>query len=160
MGALAAALALATPAGAVPGADPVDPGPPAPSGIGNPLAQSGSAAAGPFGLPDLSAYATTLLLGQNAVPTAPGEQAPQAIPSLSAFNPVYLVGQNTQPAAPGEGTPAAGIGPDADDPSTGRIAFLRRVHQMYEAGELKGALLGQQPPEVFDPPAPVESPAG
>lgn len=153
--ALAAAVVIAAPAAAAPEAPPVDPAPPPTVGIGNALAQNGSAQSGPFGLPDMSAYAPMLLLAQNDLPAEPGEQAAPAIPNLSAFNPAYLVGQNTEPAAPGEGTPAPGIGPGPQDPNTGRIAFLRRVHEMYEAGALKGALLGQQPPEVFESPAPA-----
>jgi len=122
---------------------------PAPNGIGNPLAQSGDAPTGPFGLPDLSAAATGLLLGQNPVPAAPDATAPAKIPSLAAFDPHYLLPQYVDPAPPGQGELAAGIGPTPDDPSTGRIAFLRRLHEMYAEGELRGALLGQQSAEEF-----------
>lgn len=153
-----AAVALALPpfATATPGSDapPADPGPPpAPTdlipALGSILAQSDSAPAGPLGLPDLSAYAPGLLLAQTVAPAAPGGAAGPAglaIPSLSAFTPDYLLGQNLEPAAPGAGAPAPGIGPDAEDPGTGRLAFLRRVREMYEAGQLTGALLGQVPP--------------
>lgn len=159
--ALAAALAAVTLAcprtAAAEPAPPVDTPPvqttpaPAPpvSGIGNALAQSGSAPAGPLGLPDLSAYTNALILGQNPVPAAPGEAAGVAVPDLSAFSPGYLLPQNLEPAAPGAGTPAPGLGPDEDAPGTGRIAFLRRIYEMYGAGALKGALLGQQSPEEF-----------
>lgn len=118
--------------------------------IGTVLGQSGKPAAGPFGLPDMSTLGIALLLGQNAAPSAPGND-PARVPALSAFNPAYLVPQNADPAAPGEGTAAPGIGPDADNPSTGRIAFLRRLHEMYAAGELRGALLGQAPKETVVP---------
>lgn len=119
------------------------------TGIGNPLAQSGSQPSGPLGLPDLSASGPNLLLGQDTVPTAPGDPATAVVPNLNAFNPQYLLGQNVTPAAPGQGTPAPGLGPDQDIPGTGRIAFLRRLYEMYQAGALKGSLLGQQSPEEF-----------
>ena len=80
---------------------------------------------------------------------------------LSAFNPEYLLGQNLTPAAPGDGTTAPGLGPDQDSPGTGRIAFLRRLYEMYDAGALKGSLLGQQPPEQFaDQPVAPPPPTG
>jgi hypothetical protein len=122
--------------------------------IGGVLAQSGTTPTGPLGLPDLSAYAPALVLAQNPLPLAPGDPAAPTLPSLSAFNPEYLIGQNAMPAAPGEGVPAAGIGPSAEDPGTGRVAFLRRLHEMYEAGLLDGALLGQQSPEPPSAPLP------
>lgn len=161
----AACLCCAFPATAAPDEPAPSPAPPAPvglvpplAGIGSALAQEGSAPAGPLGLPDLSAYGPNLLLGQNPVPSAPGGPAQVVIPSFSAFNPDYLVPQNAAPAAPGDGTATAGIGPDAESPGTGRIAFLRRLHEMYEAGLLKGSMLGQQPPEEFAPPAPDQTP--
>lgn len=122
---------------------------PAPNGIGNPLAQSGDAPTGLFGLPDLSAAAPGLLLGQNPVPSAPGAADPAKLPSFAAFDPNYLLPQYVDPALPGQGTLAPGIGPTPEDPGTGRIAFLRRLHEMYGEGELRGALLGQQSPEEF-----------
>ena len=152
-------LCCAATAGAAPPdeqlAEPVPAPPPGLiANIGSVLAQSGAAPTGPLGLPDLSAYAPALVLAQNQVPLPPGEPAAPAVPSLSAFTPEYLVGQNTVPAAPGEGVPAAGIGPSAEDPGTGRVAFLRRLHEMYEAGLLDGALLGQRSPEPAGPPLP------
>lgn len=133
------------------------PQPPAPftperSGIGNPLGQSGSQPAGPFGLPDLSAYGANLLLGQSNAPlnpAAPGAPAAAAVPNLNAFNPDYLLGQNVTPAGPGDKSTAPGIGPGPDSPGTGRIAFLRRLYEMYQSGQLKGSLLGQESPEEF-----------
>ena len=113
--------------------------------IGSLLAQSGTDPAGPLGLPELPGYA--VLLGQNTVPVAPGDVGPATIPNLNAYNPEYLLGQNVTPAAPGEGMAAPGIGPSPDSPGTGRVAFLRRLHEMYQAGLLTGALLGQNPPE-------------
>ena len=151
-------LVCASPASATEELPPTEPGaapgpqgllPPL-AGIGNALAQAGSPSTGPLGLPDLSGYETNLILGQNPVPTAPGTPAPAALPSLSAFNPEYLLAQNQAPAAPGEGVPAPGIGPMPDDPGTGRIAFLRRLHEMYQNDALTGALLGQVPADQRD----------
>lgn len=150
----------AAPAGAVPPPEPVPaPAPPPPqpppppppdgllAGIGSALGQTGSTPSGPLGLPDLSGLGPALLLAQNPLPTEPGVPAPGAIPSLSAFDPGYLLPLNIDPAAPGEGEPAPGIGPNADSPGTGRLAFLQRLREMYATGQLRGALLGQQPPE-------------
>ena len=166
--AVSGALLCAGPAQAAPD-DPTPP-PPAPAvptfvaqpvGIGNALGQSGSQSAGPLGLPDLSAYGSNLLLGQNPGPAAPGATAAPVIPSLSAFDPQYLLSQNLAPATPGNGIVAPGLAPSQDNSGTGRIAFLRRINAMYQAGGLKGALLGQQSPEQFDDQAvAVQPPAG
>lgn len=129
------------------------------SGIGNVLAQSDSAATGPVGLPNLAAYAPGLLLGQNAVPSAPGAPGAVTAPDLRAFNGDYLLPQNVTPAAPGQGAPADGIGPTPQDPSTGRLAFLRRLHGMYSEGGLDGAFLGQLPDEQLGEPLPGTAPA-
>lgn len=139
----------------VPNPLPAEPAPtptefiPQQAGIGNPLAQNGSPPAGPFGLPDLSAYGPNLLLGQSAAPAAPGGPPTTVVPNLNAYNPQYLLGQNVTPAAPGDGTAAPGLAPDQDIPGTGRISFLRRIYEMYQAGALRGSLLGQQSPEEF-----------
>jgi hypothetical protein len=101
-----------------------------------------------LGLPDLSSYASSLLLGQTAAPALPGTPA-AAIPDLGALNPEYLVPLNQDPAAPGQGTLAPGIGPNEDIPGAGRIALLRRLYEMYQGGDLRGGLLGQVPPEEF-----------
>jgi hypothetical protein len=167
LSALGAILAVA--AGVCAGhaaAEPADPGPtpapvpspvpapatPAPAellgAIGRVLSQAGNPAAGPLGMPDLSAYGTNLLLGQTALPSLPGAPA-ATVPDLRAFDTDYLLPQNTAPAAPGAGSPAPGIGPNDDIGGTGRIAFLRRLHEMYQSGGLQGALLGQQSPEEF-----------
>jgi hypothetical protein len=138
---------------------------PAPTGlippiasITNVLGQNGSTPAGPLGLPDLSAYAPSLVLGQNPVPAAPGATEAAVVPNLNAFNAAYLLPQNLTPAAPGQGEPAPGIGPNQDSPGTGRIAFLRRLHEMYGAGALTGALLGQIPKEQLGEPLPGTAP--
>jgi hypothetical protein len=146
------------PATVAPGAPPADYVPP-PSNIGSALAQSDSAASGPLGLPDLAAYAPGLLLGQNAVPSAPGAPATVAAPDLRAFNGDYLLPQNVAPAAPGQGVLADGLGPTPQDSSTGRLAFLRRLHGMYQDGGLTGAFLGQVPDEQLGEPLPGTAPA-
>ena len=176
LAALAAALVLAAPAVADPPAEqpaeqPVAESPQGPlatlSSIGNILGQRDSAPAGPLGLPDMSANAITMLLGQNAIPAPPGALVGPAagpptvtLPDLSAFNADYLLPQNLTPAVPGQGTAAPGMGPDQDSPGTGRIPFLRRLHEMYAVGELKGALLGQLPQdELGQPILPVADPS-
>ena len=165
--AAAAGLFWAAPVNADPGPPPPPPtpvpaplpGPPAPTellpAIGNALAQAGSQPTGLFGLPDLSGYAPNLVLGQNAAPALPGTPG-AVVPDLRAWNPDYLVPQNLTPAAPEQGTPAPGSAPTQDIPGTGRIDFLRRLYEMYQAGDLRGALLGQQTPEQFGatPPPP------
>ena len=161
-------VVTAAPAVAAPVDDqPTDPSPApaAPTGFippvasfGNILGQTGSDPAGPLGIPDLSAYAPNLVLGQNPVPAAPGTADPAVIPNLSAFNAGYLLPQNLKPAAPGLGTLAPGIGPDKDNPSTGRIAFLRRLNEMYQVGGLTGAFLGQLPKDQLGEPLPGTAP--
>lgn len=136
---------------------------PPPSGLGNPLAQAGSPVAGPAGLPDLSAYPAALLLGQNPAPAAPTPNGAAILPPLNGLYPEYLLPLNVTPAAPGAGTAAPTIGPNEDIPGNGRIAYLRRTYQMYQAGLLKGALLGQNPPgelPVANRPADRSQPVG
>ena len=137
----------------------IDPAPPAPMGlippistIGGLLGQTGIEPAGPLGLPDLATYGNALVLGQNLVPSVPGTAEQAVTPSLEVFTDEYLVPLNLVPAAPGEGSPAPGIGPNADIPGAGRIAMLRRLHEMYQAGNLTGALLGQLPKDEFGQP--------
>lgn len=131
-------------------APPPPPAQPLVSSIGTALGQRGDGPTGPLGLPDLSAYGANLLLGQNPAPAAPAGVTPALLPRLSAFEPNYLVPQYLTPAIPGSGTLAPGIGPTPEDPGTGRIAFLKRLHAMYAEGELTGALLGQMSPEEFE----------
>ena len=147
---------LPVPAPPAPG---IDPAPPAPTGlippistIGGLLGQTGIEPAGPLGLPDLATYGNALVLGQNVVPSVPGTAEQAVTPSLEVFTDEYLVPLNLVPAAPGEGSPAPGIGPNADIPGAGRIAMLRRLHEMYQAGNLTGALLGQLPKDEFGQP--------
>ncbi|MCX2931534.1 hypothetical protein ORI20_14735 [Mycobacterium sp. CVI_P3] len=138
-------------------AAPVEPISP-PSSIGTALGQNGAEAVGPLGIPDLAGYAPGLLLGQNAVPSAPGEPTTVTAPDLRAFAGQYLLPQNVEPAAPGRGVADVGMGPSPADPSTGRLAFLRRLHEMYQGGDLTGALLGQVPDEQLGQPLPGTAP--
>jgi hypothetical protein len=165
--AIAVGAALAGPALAAadpgPGDPPIPPAPPtanvAPNAtVGSALAQAGAPSAGPLGMPDLSSYAPGLLLAQNPVPSAPGAQGTVATPDLHAFNNQYLVPQNVTPAAPGQGVADIGIGPSAEAPGTGRLAFLRRLHEMHQDGALDGALLGQVPYEQLGEPLPGTAP--
>lgn len=158
-----AALFGSASAAADPG--PAEPPPPQPpvvvppnATVGSVLGQDGAPPVGPLGLPDLSAYAPGLLLGQNPVPSPPGPPAAVATPDLHAFNSQYLLPQNVAPAAPGQGVPDVGIGPSADQPGTGRLAFFRRLHEMYQGGALDGALLGQVPYEQLGEPLPGTAP--
>jgi hypothetical protein len=112
-----------------------------------------------LGLPDLSAIGPALLLGQNVVPAAPGAPTAVTAPDLRAFNGDYLLPQNIAPAAPGQGVAADGVGPTPQDPGTGRLAFLRRLHGMYQDGGLAGAFLGQVPDEQLGEPLPGTAPA-
>jgi len=113
---------------------------------------------GLLGLPDLSpAYGPNILLGQNAVPSAPGDAISVVAPDLNAFNDQYLLGQNTTPAAPGQGSTAPGLG--ELDPSSGRLDYLRQLYAMYQGGDLKGALLGQMPQDQLGEPLPGTAPA-
>ena len=172
----AAGLCFAAPAAAEPVPLPPVPPPPLPTpapvpalpgpapsptavigAVGNVLGQAGSQSTGPFGLPDLTGLGPSLLLGQTAAPALPGTPA-AAVPDLRALNPEYLVPLNQDPAAPGQGTLTPGIGPNEDIPGAGRISLLRRLYEMYQAGDLRGGLLGQVPPEEFYeqlPPAPT-----
>ena len=93
------------------------------------------------------------------MPSAPGAPATVAAPDLRAFNGDYLLPQNVDPAAPGQGVPADGFGPTPQDSGTGRLAFLRRLHGMYQDGGLTGAFLGQVPDEQLGEPLPGTAPA-
>ena len=163
---LAATVAVGLIGSSSAAADPApgEPAPPPPvlispdATIGTVLAQSGAPSVGPAGLPDLSAYAPGFLLGQNPVPSAPGAASTVTTPDLHAFDNQYLLPQNIAPAAPGQGEPDIGIGPTADQPGTGRLAFLRRLHAMYSDGALDGALLGQVPYEQLGEPMPGTAP--
>lgn len=172
VGALAAAsfVAASTVAAQPPPlpADPVVPAPPPEPGgppvplLGTPLgsnglspvAQNGSPATGPFGLPQVPL--NELLLGQNPVPTAPGGP-PGPPPNLNPFNNGYLLPQNEMPSAPGEGQ-IFDVPPGQQNADISGVDVLKRVWHLYQDDRLTGALLGQVPPEQLGAPLPGMAP--
>lgn len=147
--ALIAALAFSSDARADPAPEPAPADPTTPVSI-----------LGILGLPDLSpADGPNILLGQNAIPSAPGGPGPLTSPNLSAFNDSYLLQQNTSPAAPGQGIDAPGL--DQLEATSGRLDYLKQLYAMYQDGALKGSLLGQMPlGELPADPATTASPGG
>ncbi|MGE2729840.1 hypothetical protein ACQI4F_10190 [Mycolicibacterium vaccae] len=151
--AVLALLFAAPPAFAQP---PTEPAPPRlPAHPLAPLAQSGSPA-GPAGLPpQLIGPGGEFVLGQHAVPSAPGV-APATPPHLNAWNNQYLLPQNLEPSAPGEGT-VFGVEPGQENADIRGIDYVRRLWEMYQAGGLDGGLLGQRPVESLNKPLPEPS---
>ncbi len=141
---LGAALVLSPSAVADP--IPVEPAPVEPAPTPAPIF-------GVLGLPDISAYGSTPLLGQNPIPSAPGALAPAVAPDLNAFNNQYLLPLNTLPAAPDQGTD-----PGAQAATTTRLDYLKRLYSMYQDGQLKGSLLGQLPLDQLGEPLPGTAP--
>jgi hypothetical protein len=132
-------------------------GPLGPNGLGV-LAQNGQPEnPGALGAPPVVGLDPTTLLGQNAVPSAPGA-GPGTPPNLRVFNNAYGAGAlNDVPAAPGQGT-QFGVAPgDANTDVTGR-QWLGRYIDLYRAGDLKGGLLGQMPQEQLGEPLPGTAP--
>jgi len=147
--ALVAALAFSSCARADPTPEPAPADPTAPASV-----------LGMLGLPDVPpAYGPNIMLGQNAIPSAPGGSVPVTAPSLSAFNDSYLLQQNTSPAAPGQGIDAPGL--DQLEATSGRLDYLKQLYAMYQDGALKGSLLGQMPlGELPAEPVPPAAPGG
>jgi len=155
------ALALSATAAADPPPPPIDPAvplplpidpavplpPPAqappPPPLRQPLAQNGQPGGGPAGMPNMGALVPDLLLSQNATPAAPGD-APAAPPPLDAMNNNYLLPQNAAPAAPGQGE-VSGLAPGAENSDASGIEYLKRLHEAYQQGGLRGIMLGQMP---------------
>jgi hypothetical protein len=156
-GALAAgaALALAASASADPDEPPPGPAAPPPATIGGTVAQIRQA--GPEGLLNGFTASPDQLVGQAAVPSAPGAPA-ASMPPLNALNNAYLFPQNLTPSAPGEGTPQFGVAPGDENSDVGRLDYLKRLHAMYRAGDLTGTLLGQRPQEQLGEPLPGTAP--
>jgi|KBSSwiStaDraftv2_1062776.scaffolds.fasta_scaffold12233_2 hypothetical protein len=121
-----------------------------------PLAQSNDTSPGIAGLPDLSALGDQLLLGQTSVPALPGA-GPAGIPIPNALNNSYLLPQNVKPAAPGDGQ-IFGVEPGQENADIKRRDYLHRLYEMYQAGGLEGALLGQRPRDQLDQPLPEPPP--
>lgn len=91
------------------------------------------------------------LLEQHAVPSAPGGLS-GVPPDLSGVTNGNLLPQNIEPSAPGQGQ-IFGVAPgtEKDVLSTGELA--KQLWDLYRAGYLRGALLGQTPREQFGLPA-------
>lgn len=98
----------------------------------------------------------TTVLGQHAVPSAPGA-GPGTPPNLSVFNNGYGIAQNIEPAAPGQGQ-QFGVAPGQENADASRREWLGRYIDMYRAGMLEGGLLGQVPQEQLGQPLPGTAP--
>ena len=129
------------------------PGPPLP-GFGTPLGPAGLGVLaqtgedpfpGALGAPPITGLDRTTVLGQNAVPSAPGAD-PGVIPNLNPFNNAYGVQQCIVPSAPGK-CEQFDVAPGDENADVTRRQWLGRYIDMYRAGMLKGGLLGQMPQE-------------
>ena len=127
-----------------------------PGGLGL-LAQTGQdPLPGGLGAPQVSGIDRTTVLGQNAVPSAPGAD-PGVIPNLNPFNNAYGVEQCTVPSAPGK-CEQFGVAPGDENADVTRRQWFGRYIDMYRAGMLKGGLLGQMPQEQLGEPLPGTAP--
>jgi hypothetical protein len=175
--AVGAAVALAATAAAdpppppdpalpLPGAPepPPDPGPPVPvlgaplgpNGLGV-LAQNGQEQnPAALGAPPVVGMDQTTVLGQNAIPSAPGA-GPGVVPNLNPFNNAYGPQQCMVPSAPGK-CEQFDVAPGDENSDVTRREWLGRYIDMYRAGMLKGGLLGQVPQEQLGEPLPGTAP--
>jgi hypothetical protein len=171
--AFGAAVALAATAAADPPPEPLpapgDSAPPPPPGPYIPgmgqvgpnafgiLAQNGQESVpGALGAPAVAGLDATTVLGQNAVPSAPGA-GPGTPPNLNVFNNAYGIQQNVAPAAPGQGQ-EFDVAPGDENADVSKREWLGRYVDMYRAGMLKGGLLGQMPQEQLGEPLPGTAP--
>jgi hypothetical protein len=147
--------------------DPAAPPPPGPviPGVGAPLGPAGLAVlaqnghdANPaaLGAPPVTGLDQTTVLGQNALPSAPGAD-PGVIPNLNPFNNQYGVQQCLKPSAPGK-CEEFGVAPGDENADVNRRQWLGRYVDMYRAGMLKGGLLGQVPQEQLGEALPGTAP--
>ncbi len=166
-----AATAAADPPPPVPVPLPAD-APPPPAGAGAPmpgfgtplgpagvgvLAQNGQPAnPAALGAPPVVGLDQTTVLGQNAIPSAPGAD-PGAVPNLNVFNNAYGVQQCLVPSAPGK-CEQFDVAPGDENADVSRREWLGRYIDMYRAGMLKGGLLGQMPQEQLGEPLPGTAP--
>jgi hypothetical protein len=150
----------------VPGAPepPPPPGPPipmlgaplGPQGLGV-LAQNGQEQnPAALGAPPVFGLDQTTVLGQNAVPAAPGAD-PGVVPNLNPFNNAYGPQQCLVPSAPGK-CEQFDVAPGQENSDVTRREWLGRYVDMYRAGMLKGGLLGQTPQEQLGEPLPGTAP--
>jgi hypothetical protein len=154
------------PALPLPGAPepPPDPGPPVPvlgaplgpNGLGV-LAQNGQEQnPAALGAPPVVGMDQTTVLGQNAIPSAPGA-GPGVVPNLNPFNNAYGPQQCMVPSAPGK-CEQFDVAPGDENSDVTRREWLGRYIDMYRAGMLKGGLLGQVPQEQLGEPLPGTAP--
>jgi hypothetical protein len=123
----------------------------------NVLGQNGEAPIpGALGAPPVVGLDRDTVLGQNALPSAPGA-GPGVVPSLNPFNNAYGPQQNVQPSAPGQGE-QFDVAPGDENAEVTRREWLGRYVDMYRAGMLKGGLLGQAPQEQLGEPLPGTAP--
>lgn len=150
----------------VPGAPepPPPPGPPVPI-IGQPLGPAGlgvlaqngqEQVPGAMGAPPITGLDQNTVLGQNALPSAPGA-GPGVVPNLNPFNNAYGPQQCLVPSAPGK-CEQFDVAPGDENADVTRRQWLGRYIDMYRAGMLKGGLLGQVPQEQLGEPLPGTAP--
>jgi hypothetical protein len=170
--AVVAAVAFPGIAVADPGPDPVagDPVPPAASGpvvpvLGVPLGANGldvlaqsnaPAVPGELGSPSTMGLTADTVLGQYAVPTAPGA-GPGTPPNLNVFNNAYGAGAlNTVPSAPGAGQ-QFGVAPGDENADVTRRQWFGHWIDLQRAGRTYGGL-GQLPQQQLGEPLPGTAP--
>ena len=154
----------APPLPAEPAPPPPPPGPTVPV-IGAPLGPAGFGVlaqngqqANPtaLGAPPITGIDQTTVLGQNSLPSPPG-QDPGVIPNLNVFNNAYGVQQCLKPSAPGN-CEQFDVAPGDENADVSRREWLGRYIDMYRAGMLKGGLLGQMPKEQLGESLPGTAP--
>src|SRR5690349_19033941 len=122
------------------------------------LAQTGDESApGKLGVPNAIDMSPGALLGQNAVPSAPGGPPAATAPDLRAFNNGNFFPQNEKPSAPGQGT-VVGVAPGQENSDISGLDWMRQIHSMYRNGNLRGSLLGQVPKEQLGEALPGTAP--
>jgi hypothetical protein len=103
----------------------------------NVLGQNGEAPVpGALGAPPVVGLDRDTVLGQNALPSAPGA-GPGVVPSLNPFNNAYGPQEYVQPSAPGQGE-QFDVAPGDENADVTRREWLGRYIDMYRAGMLKG----------------------
>jgi hypothetical protein len=127
-----------------------------PTGLGV-LAQNGQPGdPAALGAPPVVGMDQTTVLGQNAIPSAPGA-GPGVVPNLNPFNNAYGPQQCLVPSAPGK-CEQFDVAPGDENNDVSRREWLGRYIDMYRAGMLKGGLLGQVPQEQLGEPLPGTAP--
>ncbi|MDX1889648.1 hypothetical protein [Mycolicibacterium sp. 050158] len=121
------------------------------------LAQSNAAPAmGALGAPPVVGLDRDTILGQNAVPSAPGA-GPGTPPNLNVFNNAYGAQQlNDVPSAPGQGT-QFGVAPGDENADVRKGIWFGRWIDLQRAGRTYGGL-GQAPQQQLGEPLPGTAP--